>query len=102
MLVVMATDLLCKVSTEAEVEEYCYAFIQLYREEAHYLERTAPWLERVGLSYVKQQIAENNELRKTLAARFLESQKYVQKDPWAERASEGVAQYEFVKLKQVI
>ena len=99
---VRATDLLCKVSTEAEVEEYCYAFIQLYREEAHYLERTAPWLERVGLSYVKQQIAENNELRKTLAARFLESQKYVQKDPWAERASEGVAQYEFVKLKQVI
>jgi hypothetical protein len=35
------------------VIEYCAAFTQLYREEAHYLERTAPWLERVGLAHIK-------------------------------------------------
>ena len=34
----------------------CAAFIQLYREEAWYLERTAPWIERVGLDYVRMQI----------------------------------------------
>src|SRR3546814_7910652 len=39
---VRATDLLCKVATEAEAMDTCAAFIQLYREEARYLERTAP------------------------------------------------------------
>ncbi|MGD8592264.1 MAG: nitrite reductase large subunit NirB [Gammaproteobacteria bacterium] len=99
---VRATDLLCKVSTEAEVIEYSAAFAQLYRENAHYLERTAPWLERVGLSYVKQQIVENSENRKQLHKRFMQSQQYAQKDPWAERASEGVQSHEFTPLKQVI
>jgi len=98
---VRATDLLCKVTSEEEVEEYCYAFTQLYREEAHYLERTAPWLERVGLTYVKQKVVEDERNRKVLAERFLESQKMVQKDPWQERASEGVEAYEFVKMKEV-
>ena len=51
---VRVTDLLCKVATEDEALEYCAAFIQLYREDAHYLERTAPWIERVGLEYVKR------------------------------------------------
>ena len=44
---VRVTDLLCKVSTEQEAMDYCAAFTQLYREEARYLERTAPWIERV-------------------------------------------------------
>jgi nitrite reductase (NADH) large subunit len=98
---VRATDLLCKVSSEDEVIEYCCAFTQLYREEAHYLERTAPWIERVGLAYVKQRVVEDSSTRKALHARFLESQQYVQKDPWAERASEGVEQHEFARLASV-
>ena len=88
---VRATDLLCKVSTEEEVKEYCGAFLQLYREEAHYLERTAPWIERVGLAHVKNRVVEDAENRKQLHARFLESQKYAQDDPWAERAEEASA-----------
>ena len=56
---VRVTDLLVKVDTEAEVMEYCAAFIQLYREEAHYLERTAPWVERVSLSYIKRRVLED-------------------------------------------
>ncbi|WP_455204290.1 nitrite reductase large subunit NirB, partial [Kaarinaea lacus] len=98
---VRATDLLCKVSTEDEVIEYSGAFAQLYRENAHYLERTAPWLERVGLTYVKQQIVEDAENRQALYKRFLESQHYAQKDPWAERAVKGEKQNEFLPLKQV-
>ncbi len=98
---VRATDLLCKVDTEEEVKEYCGAFLQLYREEAHYLERTAPWIERVGLSYVKQRVVEDAEGRRALHARFLESQRHAQKDPWAERAREGVQAHEFIPLKQV-
>jgi len=98
---VRATDLLCKVSTEEEVIEYCQAFTQLYREDANYLDRTAPWLERVGLTFVKQQIVENAELRKELSDRFVESQKYSQKDPWAERATGGVETNEFTPLKKI-
>ena len=55
---IRGTDLLYKLATEAEVKEYCCAFMQLYREEGRYLERTAPWIERVGLSYVKSRIVE--------------------------------------------
>ncbi len=98
---VRVTDLLCRVKTPEEVLEYCAAFLQLYREEARYLERTAPWIERVGLSYAKEKVVEDPENRKALYARFLESQKYAQHDPWTERSTEGVDQHEFVPLKKV-
>jgi nitrite reductase (NADH) large subunit len=94
---VRATDFLCKVDTEEEVIEYCAAFTQLYREEARYLERTAPWIERVGLTYVKEKVVEDAENRKALQQRFEESQKYVQIDPWKERA-EGAESHEFTPL----
>ncbi|SMF97037.1 nitrite reductase (NADH) large subunit [Methylomagnum ishizawai] len=81
---VRATDLLCKVGTAEEVKEYCGAFMQLYREEARYLERTAPWIERVGLDFVKRHIVEDAAGRKALYARFLQSQAPAQVDPWAE------------------
>ncbi|MGD8884775.1 MAG: nitrite reductase large subunit NirB, partial [Gammaproteobacteria bacterium] len=98
---VRATDLLCKVATEEEVIEYSCAFIQLYREHAHYLERTAPWIERVGLSYVKQQLVDDAENRQQLHQRFLHSQQFVQNDPWAERANHQVQSHEFQPLMQV-
>jgi nitrite reductase (NADH) large subunit len=95
---VRVTDLLCKVDTEEEVLEYCGAFTQMYREEAHYLERTAPWVERVGLAYIKQRILEDEEERKTLYDRFIIGQKVAQVDPWKARA-EGEAAHEFKALK---
>ncbi|TCM15766.1 assimilatory nitrite reductase (NAD(P)H) large subunit precursor [Novosphingobium sp. PhB165] len=84
---VRVTDLLCKVATEQEALDYCAAFVQLYREEARYLERTAPWIERVGVEYVKQRIVEDEVGREALRARFLYSQSFSQDDPWAERAA---------------
>jgi len=84
---VRATDLLCKVATEQEALDYCAAFIQLYREEARYLERTAPWIGRVGVDYVKSRIVEDDEGREALRARFLFSQSFSQEDPWARRAA---------------
>ncbi len=99
---IRATDLLCKVTSEAEAIEYGCAFVQLYREEAHYLERTAPWIERIGLGYIKERIVDDVKNRKALHERFMESQKYFQKDPWAERAAEGIEKHEFTPLKQVV
>jgi nitrite reductase (NADH) large subunit len=97
---VRATDLLCNVKTGEEVLEYCAAFMQLYREDAHYLERTAPWVERVGLTFIREKLIEDEEGRKQLAQRFHVSQKYAQDDPWAERA-EGADAHEFTPIKKV-
>jgi len=95
---VRVTDLLCKVETEAEVLEYSGAFIQLYREQAHYLERTAPWVERVGFNYVKERVVDDASGRRALFERFKESQRHAQFDPWAERAA-GAESHEFQPLK---
>ncbi len=84
---VRATDLLCKVTTEQEAMDHCAAFIQLYREEARYLERTAPWIERIGLGPIKARIVDDAAGREALTARFLYSQTFCQDDPWAARAA---------------
>ncbi|WP_088183406.1 nitrite reductase large subunit NirB [Sphingobium sp. Z007] len=89
---VRVTDLLCKVSTEQEALDYCGAFIQLYREEARYLERTAPWIERVGVAYIKARIVADDAGREALRSRFLYAQSFSQDDPWAERAAGAHAQ----------
>lgn len=90
---VRATDLLCKVATEQEAMDYCAAFIQLYREEARYLERTAPWIERVGLDHIKARIVDDAPGREALRARFLYSQSFSQDDPWAQRAEGAEAEH---------
>jgi nitrite reductase (NADH) large subunit len=97
---VRATDFLCAVKTEEEVLEYAAAFMQVYREQAHYLERTAPWIERVGLAHVKEQLVDDAENRKALAERFHFSQQFAQDDPWQERA-QGAEKHEFEPLKQL-
>ena len=95
------TDLLCKVTTDEEVLEYCAAFLQLYREEAHYLERTAPWIERVGLDYVKSRLLGAEAARKELTIRFYYAQQFFQTDPWAERADDTAPAPEFRTLATV-
>ncbi|OJY67031.1 MAG: nitrite reductase large subunit [Sphingobium sp. 66-54] len=96
---VRATDLLCKVATEREALEHCAAFIQLYREEARYLERTAPWIERVGADYVRARIVDDEAGRGALAARFLHSQSFSQDDPWAARAA-GIGREQHAHMAQ--
>jgi len=71
----------CKVTTNEEVMEYTGAFLQLYREEGWYLERTAHYLERVGLSHVKNKVLEDSEGRKALFDRLIDSLKNA-RDPW--------------------
>ncbi len=95
---VRVTDLLTKVDTEEEVLEWCGAFCQLYREDAHYLERTAPWVERVGLQKIKDTL-EDEAQRKALHERFLESQKYAQIDPWKAYAEGERNDHHFEPIK---
>ena len=90
---------LCKVKTAEEVLEYSGAFIQVYREEARYLDRTVHWVARVGLDYVKQRVLEDAQGRKALFGRLLYTLQG-EKDPWQERA-QGVAKHEFDAIEAV-
>lgn len=70
-----------KVKTDAEAMEYSGAFLQLYREEAWYLERTVHWIDRVGLDYAKSLIVDDEANRKALYQRLLYALSGEQ-DPW--------------------
>jgi nitrite reductase (NADH) large subunit len=94
---VRVTDHLVRVATEDEVLEYTGAFLQFYREDAHYLERTAPWVARVGMDSIKKRLVDDGAQRRALHARFLHAQSFVQTDPWAERAR-GADAHEFARL----
>jgi len=95
---VRVTDFLVKLDTQEEVLEYCAAFSQFYREDAHYLERTAPWIERVGLDKIKAAVIDDENNRKALYERFIISQKPAQIDPWKEHAK-GVDENQFKSIK---
>jgi len=73
--------------------------MQLYREEAHYLERTAPWIERVGIAYVRNRLSDAGG-RRLLRDRFRASQRHAQHDPWSARAA-GAESHEFRSLAVV-
>ncbi len=89
---------LCKVKTAEEVIEYSGAFIQIYREEARYLDRTVHWIERVGLDYVKKRILEDAEGRKAAHERLLYAlQGSV--DPWADRVKKRDEHKELTPLQ---
>jgi nitrite reductase (NADH) large subunit len=72
-----------KVKTAEEVLEVSGAFLQLYREEGWYLERTCHYVGRVGLDYVKQKVLDDTEGRKALWAR-LQFSLDGEPDPWFE------------------
>ena len=87
---------LCKVASDEEVREISGAFLQLYREEAYYLDRTVHYLQRVGLDYLKQRIVEDTAGRRALYQRLLYALQDTP-DPWTERIS-GPARREFEAL----
>jgi nitrite reductase (NADH) large subunit len=88
---------LVKVKTHEEVLEYAGAFLQLYREEGWYLERTVHYVQRVGLDHVKKRMLEDAEGRKTLHERLLFALDG-EPDPWAERIR-GAARNEFEAIE---
>ena len=72
---------LVKLKTPAEVLEFTGAFLQLYREEGWYLERTVHYLSRVGLDHVKKKILDDAEGRQALWAK-LQYSLDGEPDPW--------------------
>ena len=90
---------LCKVSSDEDVMEYSGAFLQLYREEGWYLERTCHYMERVGLAYIKSKILEDEEGRRAYYGRLLDSLKNA-RDPWqTSREEKAIKQFIPIKLE---
>ncbi len=70
-----------KVKTAAEVLEHTGAFLQLYREEGHYLERTVHFVARVGLDYCRRQVVDDEARRRELFDRLMFALRDLP-DPW--------------------
>ena len=86
-----------KLKTAEEVREYNGAFLQLYREEAFYLERTVHYLQRVGMDHIKKAVLEDAEKRKALNARLQFALSFEQ-DPWKERLEQPQLKKEFDRI----
>ncbi|MEL7935990.1 MULTISPECIES: nitrite reductase large subunit NirB [Pseudomonas] len=91
-----------KLKSADEVREYSGAFLQLYREEAFYLERTVHYLQRVGMEHIRKAVLEDAENRKALNAR-LQYALSLEQDPWQQRIEQPQLKKEFerIALKQL-
>lgn len=94
-----AGDLFCRVKTQEEVLEMAGAYLQYYRETAHYLERTSIWVERLGLEHIKSILADK-DTRQALNERLDEALS-VLKDPWQETINSGEIQKELYKTVNI-
>jgi nitrite reductase (NADH) large subunit len=85
---------LVKLKTADEVLEYSGAFLQLYREEGWYLERTVHYVSRVGMDHVKKRILDDAAGRLALWER-LQFSLDGEPDPWFEFDKAAVDERQF-------
>ncbi len=84
-------DILCSASGHDEVLKYMGRFIQYYRENAKYLERTHAFVERIGIDHIRNIVVEDSEgIAERLDAEVAKS-KAAYKDPWKEVYTSAVA-----------
>jgi nitrite reductase (NADH) large subunit len=89
-----------KVKTDIEVLEYSGAFLQLYREEGWYLERTVHYVSRVGLEYCKKKVVEDAANRRALWER-LQFALDGEPDPWHDLKSARVDTRQYIPIVPV-
>ncbi|MGI8623865.1 MAG: (2Fe-2S)-binding protein, partial [Solirubrobacteraceae bacterium] len=77
-------DLLATVADGEEAIELALVFLQHYREQAEYLERTYTWVERVGIDAVRDAVLDP-ERRPELLERYAIAKAAADPDPWLER-----------------
>ncbi|BCM21649.1 nitrite reductase large subunit NirB [Mesorhizobium sp. J8] len=97
---IKGTEVLGLVKTEDEALEVIVALVQMYREQARYLERIYKWAKRIGTAEIKKQILDDVGKRRVYFERFVFSQKFAQVDPWSERVS-GKDKHEFRPMASV-
>ena len=92
-------DLLCTVSTHNDVLKYTGRFLQYYRENAKYMERTYDFVDRTGIESLRQLLIEDSE---GICARLddeVERTANSFRDPWKE-GQQPVHPLQFVNTLQ--
>ena len=84
-------DILCVLETHEEVIQMMGRFMQYYRENAKYLERTYGFVERVGIEKIRAIVVEDSEgIAERLDASIQEAVE-AYKDPWREASAPATA-----------
>ncbi|MFN4329442.1 MAG: nitrite reductase large subunit NirB [Limnobacter sp.] len=96
-------EFLCRVKTSDEVLAVSGAFLQLYRKEGWYLERTVHYLARVGMAHVKAKVLDDVANRNALWAE-LQAALALEEDPWhkPEAAQVDVRQFTPIAIPVVV
>ena len=77
-------DILCVVDSHEDVLKYMGRFIQYYRENAKYLERTHGFVTRLGIDKIRAVVMEDSEGIAERLDREIAESKAAYKDPWKE------------------
>jgi nitrite reductase (NADH) large subunit len=77
-------DILCVVDSHDDVLKYMGRFIQYYRENAKYLERTHGFVQRLGIDRLRAIVVEDSEGIADRLDREIAESKAAYKDPWKE------------------
>ncbi len=88
-------DLLCTVDSHNEVLKYMGRFMQYYRENGKYLERSYGFVERLGIEKLRDVLVHDTE---GICARLdaeIEAAVAAYKDPWATEAATPVHENQF-------
>lgn len=95
---VRSADHLARVTTLQEVTEWSSAFIQYYREEARYRERTSHWVDRVGMDSIRAHLS-SEKVRQALVDRLNQARKGFQ-EPWSQivSANRENGRYEVIRI----
>jgi nitrite reductase (NADH) large subunit len=81
---VRKADLLAVVGTHEKVLLYSGRFIQYYRENANYLERTYSFVPRIGIGSIRSIIMDDSEGIAERLDRALQASIDAYEDPWLE------------------
>jgi len=77
-------DILCVVNSHEDVIKYAARFIQYYRENAKYLERTYGFVERLGIDKIRSIVVEDSEGIAAQLDAAIEASIAAYQDPWKE------------------
>ena len=80
-------DLLARVDTGDDVIRVASTFLQYYRENAEYLERTYAFVERVGIDAVRQAVLDEDSGEPAALRERLALAKAAVGDPWREASA---------------
>jgi len=94
-------DVLCAVDSHEDVLRYMGRFIQYYRENAKYLERTHGFVQRLGIDRIRAVVVEDSEGIAERLEREIAASKAAYKDPW-EAAYTAPVENQFSSLLPVL